>query len=277
MRRQRGESPPRRRRAPPTATRDPVRRQARDGKRSPRLGRRHCWTPREQSRHQRCCKRRSTAGRDEQAVPRCCPRQPRPTHDEVAYANPSLHPGHASPAIGEERACARQSSRSPLVAKPSTERLQRSCKHSGRGEARRGGELVVPLDGASGGTSTSARGCYAAQSQLYPDVADRPRRSSEQALAGVASSSRAGPPTRPHMPAAASPSDVVSSLNRRAPHERNGDRPQLRCGRVRRRRARSHRPSPPSPAASRSVRLRAIRAMCCRLEGAGRSSGRWCA
>ena len=44
----------------------------------------------------------------------------------------------------------RQSSRSPLVAKPSTECLQRSCKHSGRGEARRGGELVVPLDGTSG-------------------------------------------------------------------------------------------------------------------------------
>ena len=42
LRRQGGGSPPRRRQARPTASRDLVRRQARDGKRSPRLGRRHC-------------------------------------------------------------------------------------------------------------------------------------------------------------------------------------------------------------------------------------------
>jgi len=39
---ERGRRPHRRRQAPPTASRDPVRRQARDGKRSPRLGRRQC-------------------------------------------------------------------------------------------------------------------------------------------------------------------------------------------------------------------------------------------
>ncbi len=55
----------------------------------------------------------------------------------------------------------RQLGRNPLVAKPSTKCLQRSCKHSGRGEARRD-----PRVGASAGqnqrsTSASARGCNA--------------------------------------------------------------------------------------------------------------------
>jgi hypothetical protein len=44
----------------------------------------------------------------------------------------------------------RQAGRNPFVARPSTECLQPSSKHSGRCEARRGPRVGAPLDGTSG-------------------------------------------------------------------------------------------------------------------------------
>ena len=43
----------------------------------------------------------------------------------------------------------RESGRNPLVAKPSTECLQPSCKHSGRGEAHCDRDLALPLTEAA--------------------------------------------------------------------------------------------------------------------------------
>jgi hypothetical protein len=54
------------------------------------------------------------------------------------------------PRIRRGAGLGRQSGRSPLVAKPSTECLQPSCKHLGRGEAWCDVEVSPALDGTSG-------------------------------------------------------------------------------------------------------------------------------
>ncbi len=74
-------------------------------------------------------------------------------------------PPRVSPAIGEERACAASRAGTSSSLNRAPECLQRSCKHSGRGEARRDRELVLPLDGTNGVAAGSGyelrapRGC----------------------------------------------------------------------------------------------------------------------
>ena len=99
---------------------------------------------------------------------------------ESAYANRrSCRPPRA-PSFRRGASLGRQSGRSPLVAKPSTECLQPSCKHLGRGEACRDLELALALDGTSGRPRRSRVAALPLEGprRVCSELAGKPRHSS---------------------------------------------------------------------------------------------------
>jgi hypothetical protein len=93
----------------------------------------------------RRCDSRRPSSRAAQQEP-----QRRSSRTDAAYATSRICTAGRAPCLRRGAGLVRRSCRNPLVAKPSTECLQPSCKHLGRGEARRDLELTLALDGSSG-------------------------------------------------------------------------------------------------------------------------------